>query len=80
MFGTALPSWLLSPGTALVRRFVRNKEEPLYDPVELIEANGNYTVIRHRDGQKSTVSTSDLAPYPRPHEVQTQHSFEALVL
>ena len=29
MFGTALPSWLLSPGTVLLRRFVRNKSEPL---------------------------------------------------
>ena len=33
MFGPALPSWLLSPGTVLLRRFVRNKGEPLCDPV-----------------------------------------------
>jgi len=59
MFGAALPSWLLSPRTVLLRRFARNKGEPLCDPVELIEANGNYAVIRHRDGQESTVSTSD---------------------
>jgi len=51
---------------------VRIEGEALCDPVELIEANGNYAVIRHRDGQESTVSTSDLAPYPRPHEaIQT---------
>ena len=49
-------------------------------PVELIEANGNYAVIRHSDGQESTVSTSDLAPYPRPHEVRTQRPSEAPVL
>ena len=48
MFCAALPSWLLSPGAVLLRRFVRNKGEPLCDPVELIEANGNYAVIRHR--------------------------------
>ena len=77
MFGAALPSWLLSPGTVLLRRFVRNKGEPLCDPVELVEANGNYAVIRHRDGQESTVSTSDLALYPRPHEVQTQRPSES---
>jgi len=80
MFGAALPSWLLSPGTVLLRRFVRNKGEPMCDPVELIEANGNYAVIRHSDGQESTVSTSDLAPYPRPHEVRTQRPSEAPVL
>ena len=33
------------------------------NPAELIEANGIYAVIRHRDGQESTVSTFDLAPY-----------------
>ena len=57
---------------------MRNKGEPLCDPVELIEANGNYAVTRHRDGQESTVWTSDLAPYPRPHEaIQTQRPVEA---
>ena len=80
MSGAALPSWLLSPGTVLLRHFVRNKGEPLCDAVELIEANGHYAVIRHRDGQESTVLTSDLAPYPRPHEVQTQRPFEVPVL
>ena len=79
-FGAALPSWLLAPGTVLLRRFVRNNGEPLYDPVEQIEANGHYSVIRHRYGQESTVSTSDLAPYPRPHEVKIQRPFEAPVL
>ena len=81
MFGAALPSWLLSPGTVLLRRFVRNKGEPLRDPVELIEANGKYAVIRHSDGQQSTVSTYDLAAYPRPHEAaRTHRPVEAPVL
>jgi len=77
MFGAVLPSWLLSSGTVLLRRFLRNKGEPLCDLVELIEANGNYAVIRHEDGQESIVPTSDLVPYPRPHEViQNQRPFE----
>ena len=80
MFGAALLPWLLSPGTVLLRRFVRNKGEPLCDPVELIEASGNYAVIRHRDGDEGIVSTSDLAPYPRPlGAFQTQPPFEAPV-
>ena len=61
-FGTALPSWLLNPGTVLLRRFVRNKDEPLCDRVELLEANPNYALIRYSDGRESSVSTSDLAP------------------
>ena len=40
MFGPALPSWLLSSGTTVfLRRFVRNKSDPMCDTVELISAN-----------------------------------------
>jgi len=38
---------------------------PLCDPVELVEGNQTYSVIRLGDGQESTVSPSDLVPYPR---------------
>ena len=61
--GTALPSWLLSPGTVLLRRFVRHsKYEPLVDEVELVEANPQYAHVRYPDGRESTVSIKDLAP------------------
>jgi len=46
------------------RRHVRNKGYPC-DPVELVEGNQTYSVTRLGDGQESTVSTSDLAPFPR---------------
>jgi len=37
--------------------------------------------MRHKDGQESTVSTCDLAFYPRLHEaIQTQRPLEAPVL
>ena len=63
--GTAMPSWLLDQNTqVLLRRFVRNKGDPLCDPVELLMANPTYAKIRYADGRESTVSTSDLAPYP----------------
>ena len=62
MFGTALPLWFLSPGTVLLRRFVRNKSEPLCDIVDLVEANQHYAIVRHENGSESSVSTSDLAP------------------
>ena len=49
----------------LLRRFVRNKSDSLCDPVQLLEANQTYSVIRHADGRGSAVSTSDLAPHPQ---------------
>ena len=64
MFGSSLPSWLLNQSTVLLRRFVRNKDDPLCDPVELFSANPTYARIKYPSGRESTVSTSDLAPYP----------------
>ena len=65
MFGPALPSWLMSSGTkVLLCRFVRNKSDPMCDTVELISANQTYARVRTKEGRESTVSTSDLAPFP----------------
>ena len=63
MAGSALPSWLLHPGPVLLRRHVRNKCDPLCDPVELMEGNQTYSVIRLGDGQETTVSTSWLSAF-----------------
>ena len=68
MTASALPSWLLHPGPVL-RRHVRNKGDPLCDPVELVEGNQTYSVIRLGDGQETTVSTSDLGPFPRSQAI-----------
>ena len=76
MFGTTLPSWLLSPGTVLLRRFVRNKSDPLCDIVDLVEANQHYAIVRHADGSESSLSTSDLAPYPRSESDATSDTTE----
>jgi len=65
MAGSALPSLLLHPDPVLLRRHVRNKGDPLCDLSELVEGNQTYFVIRLGDGQESTVSTSDLALFPR---------------
>ena len=72
--GTALPSWLLTPGTVLLRRHVRNKGDPFCDQVELVEGNATYSTIRFPDGRQSTVSTSDLAPCPPTSEVRREDS------
>ena len=43
---------------------MRNKNEPLVDEIELMEANPNFGHIRFSDGRESTVSVTDLAPCP----------------
>ena len=62
MIGKSLPSWLVQPGPVLLRRFVRNKSDPLVDEVELLEANPNFAKVRFPTGRESTVSVGDLAP------------------
>ncbi|XP_078493837.1 LOW QUALITY PROTEIN: uncharacterized protein LOC144749298 [Ciona intestinalis] len=62
--GTSMPTWLLNGNEVMLRRFVRNKGEPLCDSVTLLDANPLYARVRHSDGRESTVSTSDLAPCP----------------
>ena len=64
--GNSLPAWLMSPGPVLLRRFVRtNKNEPLVDEVDLLEANPTFANIRYSNGRESTVSVRDLAPCPK---------------
>ena len=66
MTGTAMPSWLLSLGHVLLRRFVGNKDEPLCDEVFLLDASPTYASIQWPHGKEDTVSASDLAPWPVP--------------
>ena len=61
MLGPSLPKWLLQPGPVLLRRFVRTKNQPLVDVVELVEANPNFAIVKFSE---STVSVTDLAPSP----------------
>ena len=68
MIGKALPSWLVQPGPVLLRRFVRNKNDPYVDEVKLLEANPNFAQVRFPDGRESTVSVSDLAPCPKTNK------------
>ena len=49
----------------VVTTFRSQWEWSLCDPVQLLEANQIYSVIRHADGRRTAVSTSDLAPHPQ---------------
>lgn len=71
--GSSTPSWLLNPGTVLLRRFDRrSKFDPLVEEVTLLEGNSEYAHIRYPDGRETTVSTRHLAPsgedYQNPEE------------
>ena len=61
MLGRSLPTWLITPNTVLLKRFVRNKSEPLCDEVELLDATPKTALVPFSDGRESTVSVSDLA-------------------
>ena len=54
----------------MLRRFVRNKDEPLIDEVDLLDANPSFAHIRFPDGRESTVSTTDLAPCPKTTAIE----------
>ena len=64
MVGRTLPNWLIQPGPVLLRRFIRNKADPLVDEVELLDANSSFANVRLQNGNEVTVSVSDLAPCP----------------
>ena len=59
----------------LLRRFVRNKHDPLVDEVELLDANPSFANVRLRSGNEVTVSVSDLAPCPS-NSIQTSEDSE----
>ena len=50
--------------TGTIAALRANKESPLVDVVELIEANPNFAIVKFSDGRESTISITDLAPSP----------------
>ena len=60
----SMPTWLLKEGAVYLRKFVRNKGDPLCERVYLLDANPSYAHIQLFNGHESTVFTSDLTPSP----------------
>ncbi len=77
--GSALPTWLMEPGTVLLRRHVRNKTDPLVDEVDLLEANPRYAYVRFQNGREDTVSIKDLAPVATPSTLTQDNEAEPTV-
>ena len=58
-----MPSWLITPGPVLLKRYVHtSKDDLLVDEVELLQAKPQYAYIRYADGRETTVSICHLAP------------------
>ena len=64
MTGVSMPAWLLKEGPVYLRKFIRNKSDPLCERVYLLDANPSHAHVRLSNGNETTVSTSDLAPVP----------------
>ena len=59
-----MPAWLLKEEPVYLRKFIRNKSDPLCERVYLLDANPSYAHVRLFNGKETTVSTSDLTPVP----------------
>ena len=63
-------TWLLDSKNVYIRRFVRNKHDPLVDKVRLIEANPNYSTIQYPNGRMDNISNSNLSRCPDDNDVE----------
>ena len=61
--GVSLPSWV-KPGPTYVKCHVCNKNDPLVEEAELIEANPHYAHVKLNDEREINVSLQDLARNP----------------
>ncbi|XP_045766956.1 uncharacterized protein LOC123868459 [Maniola jurtina] len=74
--GDSLPSWL-TPGPILVKKNIRSsKTDPLVEEAELLETNPYYSLIRRDNGETSTVSNRQLAPFPSSTDDSRDDNFE----
>ena len=68
-----LHSWFINPGPVGLKNFEKfSKNDDLVKRVDLLEANPHYALIKDQRGNTKTVSTEDLAPYPRPDTLNTR--------
>lgn len=61
--GYALPIWLAAGKQAYMKVFARSKEDPLVQPVEIVQViNPFFARVRQTSGRVDTISTRALAP------------------
>ncbi|KAL7635484.1 UNVERIFIED_CONTAM: hypothetical protein RMT77_014553 [Armadillidium vulgare] len=72
--GLSIPSWLVEPGSVLLKKYVRCKDDPLVEEVQLLETNPQFAHVRFPNGREDTVSIRDLAPAPAPESASLRNS------
>lgn len=65
-YSDSVPSWLSLPGPVLLRN---HNQSIKYNPLVEEVANLGYAHVRFSDGNVKTVSIRNLAPTPKPGEV-----------
>ena len=77
--GFSFLSWLSSGRDAYLKKFVRNKDDPLVTPVSIEQViNPFYARVRFPYGRTDTVSTSSLAPGVGVPPVQDESRMPAI--
>lgn len=77
--GFNLPHWLDAGREAYCRRFVRNKEDPLLQPVKILQViNPHFARIEREDGHVDTVSTHHLSPGKRSQTHQEEEQLDTV--
>jgi len=50
MLGASLPSCLFTPGKVILKKFVRSKNEPVCEEVEILDDKSTASLVRFPDG------------------------------
>ena len=61
MFGTTALSLMSEPEPVYVRKYVRDKYNPIVGEMDLLHANQNHAVARNPESREVTVSAHDVA-------------------
>ena len=72
---STIPDWMFESQNAYLRRHVRSKQDPIVDPVKILEVNPYFTYIQRPDGRQDTVSNRDLAPCPESTNSDSSTSY-----
>nr|XP_026487102.1 uncharacterized protein LOC113394117 [Vanessa tameamea] len=59
-----------------MKKYIRNKNDPYIEEVELLQSNPYYSFVKHKNGRESTVLNRNLAPLSTPIEHYIDQNLE----
>lgn len=75
--GQSMPTWLMAPGKALMRKHVRsNKYDSMVEEVETLETNPQHSRVRLSSGREVVVSNRHLAPAGEYERIESNEEDE----